>query len=172
MIKFTTTILKFETQGEKTGWTYIEIPADIAQQLKPGNKKSFRVKGRLDKHPIEAIALMPMGGGAFIMPLNADIRKAIGKRQGAVLQVQLAEDTNPDPVSSPELMECLADEPEALAFFNTLPKGHRNYFMKWIESAKTAPTKAKRIAMTINALARGWGFPEMMRANKNKRPEF
>ena len=35
MIQFTTTIHKFGVKGEKTGWTYIEIPADLAQQLKP-----------------------------------------------------------------------------------------------------------------------------------------
>ncbi len=45
MLKFTTTIKKFDKQGEKTGWTYIEIPAAIAQQLNPENRKSFRVKG-------------------------------------------------------------------------------------------------------------------------------
>ena len=39
MVHFITTILKFDKQGEKTGWTYIEIPADIAEQLKPNNKK-------------------------------------------------------------------------------------------------------------------------------------
>ena len=44
MIKFTATILKFDKQGEKTGWTYIIIPSEMAQQLYPGNKKSFRVK--------------------------------------------------------------------------------------------------------------------------------
>lgn len=43
-VQFTTTIHKFDKQGEKTGWTYFEIPADLAQKLKPGNKKSFRVK--------------------------------------------------------------------------------------------------------------------------------
>lgn len=45
MIKYNTIILKFGTKGEKTGWTYIEIPADIAKKLKPGFKQSFRVKG-------------------------------------------------------------------------------------------------------------------------------
>ena len=44
MIQFTVTIHRFEKQGEKTGWTYIEIPSDIAQKLKPGNKKSFQGK--------------------------------------------------------------------------------------------------------------------------------
>jgi hypothetical protein len=161
-------MLKFEKQGEKTGWTYIVIPEDIAQQLKPGNRKSFRVKGKLDKHQIEAVALMPMGDGSFIMPVNAEMRKAIAKRAGAQLVVQIEEDDNPDPVSSPELMECLEDEPEALAFFNSLAKGHRNYFMKWIESAKTEPTKAKRIAQAVTALARKQDYPSMMRANKGK----
>ena len=56
MVKFSTTILKFDKQGEKTGWTYITIPAKIAQQLNPGNKKSFRVKGRLDDFEIENIS--------------------------------------------------------------------------------------------------------------------
>ncbi|SHN43753.1 YdeI/OmpD-associated family protein [Chitinophaga sp. CF418] len=168
MVKYTTTMLKFEKQGEKTGWTYIVVPEDIAQQLKPGNKKSFRVKGKLDKHAIEAVALMPMGDGSFIMPVNAEMRKAIAKRAGAQLVVQIEEDDNPEPVSSPELMECLEDEPEALAFFNTLAKGHRNYFMKWIESAKTEPTKAKRIAQAVTALARKQDYPTMMRANKGK----
>jgi hypothetical protein len=30
MVQFTTTIHRFEKQGEKTGWTYVEIPADLA----------------------------------------------------------------------------------------------------------------------------------------------
>lgn len=168
MVKYTTTMLKFEKQGEKTGWTYIVIPEDVAQEMKPGNRKSFRVKGKLDQYAIEAIAIMPMGDGSFIMPLNAEIRKGIAKRVGAQLVVQITEDDNPEPVTCPELMECLEDEPEALAFFNTLPKGHRNYFMKWIESAKTEPTKAKRIAQAVTALARKQDYGTMIRSNKGK----
>ncbi|TWV98810.1 YdeI/OmpD-associated family protein [Chitinophaga pinensis] len=168
MVKYTTTILKFEQQGEKTGWTYITVPEDIAQEIKPGNRKIFRVKGKLDKYAIEAIALLPMGDGSFILPLNAAIRKGIAKKVGAKVEVQLKEDDNPDPVNSPEFMECLQDEPEALAFFNTLTKGHQNYFLKWIETAKTEPTKAKRIAQSITGLARKQDYPAMIRSNKGK----
>lgn len=166
MIRYTTKILQFDEMGEKTGWTYIEVPADMAEQLKPGNKKSFRVKGKLDKFPISGVSLLPMGGGSFIMALKAEIRKGIGKKVGAMLDVQLAADEEYIPVTSPEFIACLKDEPAAEAFFNALPQGHRNYFMNWIESAKTAPTKAKRIAMAVNALARKWGYSEMIRASK------
>nr|MBP8249452.1 DUF1905 domain-containing protein [Chitinophagales bacterium] len=42
---YTTIIKKFGTMGEKTGWTYVEIPSDIAEELNPGIKTSYRVKG-------------------------------------------------------------------------------------------------------------------------------
>ena len=163
--KFTATIHRFEAKGEKTGWTYIEIPADIAQQLKPGNKKSFRVKGKLDDFKIDGIALIPMGSGIFIMALNADLRKEIGKRKGAILKVQLSVDEK-DFVFNKDFMDCLADEPKGKLFFKSLTGSHQKYFSKWIDSAKTEPTKVKRITMAVNALAKKMGYPEMIRASK------
>ncbi|MFT3824297.1 MAG: YdeI/OmpD-associated family protein [Chitinophagaceae bacterium] len=169
MVQFTTTILQFDTpMGEKTGWTYIQISADIAEQLKPGNKQSFRVKGKLDNYAIKGVALMPMGGGNFIMPLNAAIRKGIDKRKGATLKVQLAVDSKPVEIDA-EFMECLSDEPVALEFFKTLSRSHQLYFSKWIESAKTTPTKAKRIAQAVTGLARKMGYPEMIRFNRDNK---
>ncbi|MGB8193567.1 MAG: YdeI/OmpD-associated family protein [Chitinophagaceae bacterium] len=165
MIQFNTTLQQFEQQGEKTGWTYIAIPAKIAQQLKPGNKKSFRVKGKLDEYAIKGVALMPMGDGDFIMAINATMRKGIKKRRGDKLRVQLEADNKLPPLSA-DLLECLNDEPAANAYFNSLPYSHRLYFSRWIESAKTAPTKAKRIAQAVNALAKNWGYGEMLRGAK------
>jgi hypothetical protein len=166
-VKFTATLHKFEKQGEKTGWTYFEVPADIAQKLKPGNKKSFRVKGKLDDFKISGIALLPMGGGVFIMALNAAMRKGIHKRHGAMMQVQLEEDKNPFQFNK-DFMECLADDPGAKAFFETLAGSHQRYFSKWIDDAKTEPTRVKRITMAVNALAKKWGYPEMLRASQGK----
>ena len=166
MITFSATILRFDAQGEKTGWTYINIPAEIAAQIQPGNKKSFRVKGKLDNYAIKGIALLPMGNGGFIMALNADIRKAIGKRKGAVVKVQLETDV-PYQLNA-AFMECMADEPAALAYFKSLPGSHQNYFSKWVESARTEPTKVKRIAEAVSALSRKMGYGEMIRARKNQ----
>jgi len=166
MIKFTATIQKFASQGEKTGWTYIVIPAELAQQLSPGNKKSFRVKGKLDKHSISGMALIPMGEGNFIMALKADLRKAIGKQKGATLQVVLAVDTVPYQVNI-LLVQCLEDEPAAMQYFKSLPSSHQHYFSKWIESAKTEPTKTKRISMAVNAMSKRMDFGQMLRSAKD-----
>lgn len=166
MISYNTIILQFADQGEKTGWTYIDVPADLAQQLKPGNKKSFRVKGMLDSFPIKAVALMPMGEGAFIMAINAEMRKGIHKRAGAMLKVTLEVDTNTEVIIPDDLQECFEYEPGAQEYFNSLPEGHRRYFVNWINSAKTEPTRANRIANTIEAMLHKWTYNEMMRAMK------
>jgi Domain of unknown function (DUF1905)/Bacteriocin-protection, YdeI or OmpD-Associated len=167
MVQFTATIHRFGKQGEKTGWTYFEVPPDLAQELKPANKKEFKVKGKLDAHPVKRVSLLPMGGGKFIFVLNATIRKAIGKKHGATVKVQLTEDKS-EFVFNKDFMECLDDEPAAKNFFQSLTGSHQRYFSKWIDDAKTEPTKTKRIVMAINALAKKWGYPEMIRAqNKN-----
>lgn len=170
MIRFKTTIQQFAKQGEKTGWSYLAIPAKLAEQLNPGVRTSYRVKGKLDAFPVEKLALMPMGDGSFILPLNAGIRKGIKKQKGAEVEAWLEVDKEPLKIDA-DFLECLQDEPLALKHFQTLTKGHQNYFSKWMESAKTAPTKAKRIAMAVNALARGWGFPEMLRAAKKEKQQ-
>lgn len=168
MIGFSATIKRFDQQGEKTGWTYISIPAAIAQKLWPSNKKAFRVKGTLDGHAFSMVSLLPMGDGNFIMALNAAVRRMIKKQKGDVLQVKMERDSGE--ITPPaDFLECLRDEPAALAFFQTLTRGHQNYFINWITSAKTEPTRVRRIAMALNALSRRWGFSEMMRASRKDR---
>ena len=162
MITYQTILQKFGEKGEKTGWTYVEIPADIAQEIKSNTKLGFRVKGLIDSFPVKLLALLPMGEGDFIIPMNAQIRKGIRKEEGAMVTLNLEEDTDELPQSE-ELMICLEDEPKALEAFVKMPKGHQNYYAKWIESAKSIETKTKRITMTVNGLAMGMDYGEMMR---------
>jgi hypothetical protein len=168
LIQFTTTILQFAEQGEKTGWTYIVVTAAQAAKLMAGNKKSFRVKGKLDELAIKAVALLPMGEGEFIMPLNATIRKSIRKKKGDKLKVQLEVDkAKIEPPS--DLLDCLADEPSALAYFKQLPKSHQNYFGNWIRSAKSDATRAKRIARVVTAMVKKQNYGEMIRSARQDR---
>lgn len=164
---FTTQLQKFQEQGEKTGWTYIEIPAELAEQLKPGNKKSFRVKGKIDNYKISGVSLLPMGKGHFIMAINAAMRKGIAKRQGAMVQVTLQGDEQPYKLNK-DFVNCLEDDPKACEFFKTLASSHQNYFSKWIESAKTETTKVKRLSQAIFGLANKMDYGQMIRYHKGK----
>lgn len=168
MIAFTATIQRFDKKGEKTGWSYIEISVAQAQKLKPGTRTSFRVKGKLDQFAIKQVALIPMGDGKFIIPFNATMRKGTGKKHGDKVKVVLEADESKFKLNA-DFMACLKDDPMANAYFKSLPVGHQRYFSKWIDSAKTTPTKTKRIVMAVNALARKMGFPEMIREEKRNK---
>ncbi|WP_338870266.1 YdeI/OmpD-associated family protein [Spirosoma sp. SC4-14] len=162
MPTFNTILQKFDKKGEKTGWTYIEIPIDVSSEMKPGQKTSFRVKGTLDNFPISQVALLPMGEGVFIIPVNAAMRRGIRKEEGASVRVTIEVDTDPMPLSA-DLLDCLEDDPAAKAYFQTLSRGHQNYFSNWIEDAKTIETKTKRLTQAVMGLAMKMDFGEMIR---------
>ena len=104
------------------------------------------------------------------MAINAAMRKGTGKKQGAMLKVQLEEDKKLYQINA-EFLECLQDEPMALTNFNAMPRSFQNYYSKWIESAKTDPTRTKRIATAVSTLAKGMNFSEMLRSLQKKNLE-
>lgn len=171
MITFKVEIERFSEMGEKTGWSYIAIPAALANQLKADCKKSFRVKGKLDQVAINGVALIPMGEGDFIMALKSDLRKALRKEEGAVLQVELEEDAT-FKIEIPEDLElCLSDEPQLLESFLKQPKSHQNWYINWLNAAKTEPTRTKRLVKIVSAMDKGWDFGQMMRDGKPPKEE-
>ncbi len=155
-------ILKFDSKGEKTGWSYIEIDKETANLLLPNNKKSFRIKGKIDDFAIQQVALMPMGDGNFILPLNAAIRKGIKKSKGATVVLTITADKSIYEINT-LFLECLQDEPLAYTYFKSLTTSHQHYFSKWIDAAKTEPTMVKRINMAVNALHKKMSYPEMIK---------
>lgn len=172
MVDFSTIILQVTEQGDKTGWTYILVPADIARQMLPGNKKAFRVRGKLDDFAIAGMALMPAGDGNFFMSLREEIRKGIRKGRGAMLRVQIEHDKDFKIEMPEDLQECFEfGEPEAFEYFNSLSKSHQGYFIKWITDAKTTETRANRIAKTINAATRRMDYGAMLREQKKLREQ-
>jgi len=164
-IQFEALIQKFGEMGEKTGWRYFIIPSYLALELKPGNKKAFRVKGLLDTVPVKEFAVMPMGDGEFIFALKADLRKKLRKEAGATIRVELEIDTDPF-IPNSDLVDCLSDVPQAFEFFNSLTPSHKRYFSNWVTEAKTLETKEKRILTCLRALELKWDYGQMIRNSK------
>lgn len=167
MVTFSTIIHKYGAKGEKSGWTYIDIPPDLIQELKSETKTWFRVKGKLDHFSIKQVALVPTGGGKYIMAINAAMRRGIRKVEGAQVLVEIEEDTS-EMLISRDLIDCLEEEPKALKHFNTLTPGHQKYFSDWIESAKTIETKTRRIEQSVKGLIMGMEYGEMIRYFRSK----
>lgn len=167
MITFEADLERFSKMGEKTGWTFVTIPKNIANQIKPGCRRSFRVKGFLDELPVAGMSFIPMGEGDFILALNSTVRKQLKKEEGAKLCLQLEEDET-FKIEMPEDLElCLLEERHFLENFLNLPKSHQNYYINWLNTAKTETTRIKRLTQIVIAMDKKQNFSEMMRSYKN-----
>ena len=166
MIIHAATIHQYGKKGEKTGWHYLEIPQHIAEELKPECKVSFRVKGKIDEVEINGVALVPMGAGDFILALKKDLLKKIGKRKGATVSLSIEEDRDFKFEIPEDLLDCFEDVEGTLDQFILQPKSHQNYFIRWINEAKTDATRVKRLTMTLNAMIEKQDYGEMIRSSK------
>jgi len=100
---------------------------------------------------------MPTKSGFHILVLGGDLRKRAGiKKPGDLVQVELWLDPEPDRITIPEeLAETLDFIPEMKAEWDKLTPGMQRNMCYWVGSAKTAPTKAKRIAELLRRFEAG-----------------
>jgi hypothetical protein len=82
--RFTGTLEKSPNPG---GWTYVIWP-DAAKVL--GTHGAVKVRGTIDAHPFQS-SIMAMGDGKQMLPVKAEIRKAIGKEAGDAVSVHITE---------------------------------------------------------------------------------
>ncbi len=145
---------KFHGKG---GWTFARIP-EILQD----KNKAFgwvRVRGSIDNYEIKNYNLQPMGNGNLFLPIKAEMRKKICKKEGDFVRITLFADNSPTELPE-ELKLCLLDEPNAYEIFLSYTNGEQKAFIEWIYAAKTDATKVERIVKTIN---------EMITRNKSMR---
>ena len=159
------TLYKFGRKGEKTGWTYIEFSEEFIQNINPGVRKTFRVKGKIDAYEFSGLNSVPMGKGVFILPINQNVRRIIKKKENDTVEIEINLDLTSFELDN-DFLEYLETEKNALNFFNTLTRSHQNYFSKWISSAKSPITKANRISETVIALSKKQNYSEMIRSKK------
>ncbi|MBL7931779.1 MAG: DUF1905 domain-containing protein, partial [Bacteroidia bacterium] len=119
MPSFKSIIQKSASKDQQMGWTYVEIPDDVILKLKLKSRREFRIKGNIDDVKIERLAVYPVKNGGFIIALNADLRKKLGKREGAMISVKFEIDSS-GTKQSDELMECLKEDKVALTQFNAM----------------------------------------------------
>jgi len=137
--------------GGKTA-TGIEVPDDVVAALGPGSRPPVTVT--VGGHSYRTtVARM---GGRFLVPLSAENRTAAGVAAGDDVDVDIEPDTAPREVELPaDLTEALTRDEAARATFDGLSYTHRKEWVRWVEEAKKADTRAARLAKTVEALRTG-----------------
>lgn len=139
----------------KGGWTYAAIPEVLQDKKAPFGW--VKVKGTIDSYEIKNYRLMPMGNGKLFLPVKADIRKKIGKKEGDYVNIVLYADNDPFEIPE-EFLLCLLDNPTEHNVFLSYTEGEQKAFIDWIYSAKKEETKVTRIAKTLDKLAKHQKF--------------
>ena len=78
---------KLEKSPNRGGWTYVVWPGSVKFF---GTKGLVKITGKIDGHPFRG-SFMAMGDGRHMMPVKAEIRKAIRKDVGQTVKVLIEE---------------------------------------------------------------------------------
>lgn len=100
--------------------------------------------------------LMVYGGRSYL-GLRQDLLRALGKRAGDRVSIELTPDVEqpPEPPEpeAPDLLAALAGDSTAHARWEALPPEHRREYLRWVAAAGEPGDRAQRVARTMRRLA-------------------
>ena len=137
--------------GGKTA-TGITLPAEIVAGLGPSRKPPVRVT--IGRHTYRT-TVAPRGE-RFLIPLSAENRESAGVAAGDEVDVDIELDTEPRTVTVPaDFAEALDGDADAKRFFDELSLSNRKWHVLSVEGAKSAATRQRRIAKSLDRLREG-----------------
>ena len=130
------------------GGAYVEVPTEVVDALGGGGR--IPVRATFDGiHYRGSIA--SMGSGMVLGVLKA-IRETLGKVPGDSVVVTVARDMADRTVTVPQDLAAALAAAAMGTTFDALSFSHQREYVSWIEEAKRAETRARRIEQTIERL--------------------
>jgi len=140
-ITFTTTIYK---SGMKNA-AGIVIPEDKLLAHDGGKRPAVTVA--LPNHTYRST--VGKMGDIYLIPLSAEHRNASGLHGGETIEITLALDTEPRVTPIPDDLKAALSEHSLLDSFSKLSPSRIKEFVRQVEEAKSAETRARRIAKVV-----------------------
>lgn len=146
--------MQFHATLERHGKTAtgFEVPSPVLEALDAGKRPAVRVTVNGYTY---ASSIGSMGGRS-LLPVSADVRTHAGLSAGDEVEVKVELDTAPREVRTPEdLAVALKVEPPSERAYEALSYSAKQRLVLPIEQAKTAETRARRVAGAIEVLRSG-----------------
>ena len=118
-----------------------------------GERERHHIHGTINGKPIRGP--LAQAGEQWLLALGDAWRRDNGVEVGTEVEVVLQPEGPQSATSAPDIAAALAGEEAARSFFDALPTFYRKNFMRWIDSAKRAETRAARIAEMVALLRAG-----------------
>ncbi len=138
--------------SEGRGGAWVDVPFDVEKAF---GKKRVPVRATIDGVTYRG-SLVRMGGDCHMLLILKAIREKIGKQAGDTVTVTLQEDKAPRKVKvPPDIQKALRLKPKAADFLAKLSYTHQREYIQWIEGAKRAETRKRRIVSLLALLTSG-----------------
>jgi hypothetical protein len=126
----------------------VPVPATVSKALGAGR---VHVVGTVNGARLQT-SLTPVTGGRHKLFLNRRVREAAKLEPGDSARVTLKRDLAPREEPLPDDLVVALREADVLEPFRRIARSTKNEVIRWIEDAKTEPTREKRI---LRAVERG-----------------
>lgn len=134
-------------------WTFLVLPAAASKQLP--TRSMVTVDGTLAGQTFQA-TLEPDGQGSHWLKVEKELFEAAGVAAGDSVALEITPvEKEPEPKVPADLIQALADNPEAKATWVDITPVARRDWVHWITSGKKAETRVKRIGVACDKLACG-----------------
>jgi hypothetical protein len=135
-------------QAAPRGGAYVVVPDAVVAGL--GGKGRIPVMATFDGVPYRgSIATM---GGQKVLGILAAIREQLGAGIGDSVTVTVEADSAERTIEVPADLAAALAGAGLRAAFDRLSFTHQREYVTWIDGAKQAPTRARRVAQTIERL--------------------
>ena len=143
----------------KGGWTYAKTFG-----IKPDKSTPFNwtvVSGFIDEIRLSHVKLMPMGDGTLFLPVNKELRKKLGKKEGDSVRLILWSEHGTYKIPD-WIHQCLIDAGiQAVNSFYGRSQIEQKSWVDWIEQARTDDLKIQKVITLMDHLERGLHFSQL-----------
>ncbi len=136
-------------RSHESGGAFVEFPHDVEELF--GVKGRVPVRVTFDGEPYRG-SMVRMGTPKHILLILKEIREKLGKGPGDRIRVTVELDDAPRTIELSADVEAAYKKAGVLDRFRSMSYSHQREYANWIEEAKQAETRARRISKSAAEL--------------------